>query len=38
MADEVARVIDLVDKSGLKYRLNPLGTCIEGDLARLLEM
>lgn len=38
MADEIAKVIDLVDKSGLKYRVNPMGTCIEGDLERVLEL
>ncbi|MDB5294130.1 MAG: hypothetical protein JWO31_113 [Phycisphaerales bacterium] len=27
----VARVLDLIDRSGLPYRLGPLGTCIEGE-------
>jgi uncharacterized protein (TIGR00106 family) len=27
----VARCLDIVDKSGLPYRLGPLGTCIEGE-------
>jgi uncharacterized protein (TIGR00106 family) len=27
----VARCVDIVDRSGLPYRLGPLGTCIEGD-------
>ncbi len=27
----VARALDIVDKSGLPYRLGPLGTCIEGE-------
>jgi uncharacterized protein (TIGR00106 family) len=26
----VARSIDIVDKSGLPYKLGPMGTCIEG--------
>ena len=26
----VARVLDVVDRSGLPYRLNPMGTVIEG--------
>ncbi len=38
MADEVAKVIDVVDKSGLKYKVNAMGTCVEGDLARVLEL
>ncbi|MDH3892589.1 MAG: MTH1187 family thiamine-binding protein [candidate division Zixibacteria bacterium] len=28
---DVARVIDLVDKSGLPYKLSPMSTAIEGD-------
>ena len=27
----VARALDIVDRSGLPYRLGPLGTCIEGE-------
>ena len=27
----VARLLDIVDRSGLPYRLGPLGTCLEGD-------
>lgn len=27
----VARCVDIVDRSGLPYKLGPLGTCIEGD-------
>src|ERR1700710_472656 len=27
----VARVLDLIDRSGLPYKLGPLGTCVEGD-------
>ena len=27
----VARALDIVDKSGLAYRLGPLGTCVEGE-------
>jgi uncharacterized protein (TIGR00106 family) len=27
----VARCLDFVDKSGLPYKLGPLGTCIEGE-------
>lgn len=38
MADEVAKVIDMVDKSGLKYKVNPMGTCVEGDLGKVLDL
>ena len=27
----VARVVDLIDKSGLDYRVGPMGTCFEGE-------
>lgn len=27
----VARSLDIIDKSGLKYQLNPMGTVIEGE-------
>jgi uncharacterized protein (TIGR00106 family) len=27
----VARVIDLIDKSGLPYQLTPMGTIVEGE-------
>ena len=34
----VARVLDIVDKSGLPYRLGPLGTCVEGDYDAVMEL
>src|SRR5215471_20284726 len=27
----VAKALDVVDRSGLQYKLGPLGTCIEGE-------
>src|SRR3954468_1227150 len=27
----VAKVLDVIDRSGLPYQLGPLGTCIEGE-------
>lgn len=27
----VARALDIVDRSGLPYKLGPLGTCLEGE-------
>jgi len=30
VSEYVARCLDLVDRSGLPYRLNPMGTVIEG--------
>ena len=31
VGEYVARCLDIVDRSGLPYKLGPLGTCIEGD-------
>ena len=27
----VAQVFDIIDRSGVPYRLGPLGTCLEGE-------
>ena len=27
----VAKIMDVIDKSGVNYRLNPMGTVLEGD-------
>ncbi len=27
----VARAVEIIDQSGLEYRLGPMGTCIEGE-------
>ena len=32
----VARIIDIIDKSGLPYQLTPMGTIIEGDWAKVM--
>lgn len=32
----VARCLDIVDRSGLPYKLGPLGTCIEGEWAEVM--
>ena len=32
----VARCVDIIDRSGLPYKLGPLGTCIEGDYDAVL--
>ena len=34
----VARCLDLVDKSGLPYRLGPLGTCVEGEWEQVMDV
>jgi len=30
-SEYVANSLDIIDKSGLEYRLNPMGTVIEGE-------
>ncbi len=32
----VARALDIIDRSGLPYKLGPLGTCIEGEWADVM--
>jgi uncharacterized protein (TIGR00106 family) len=32
----VAKAVDIVDRSGLPYKLGPLGTCIEGEWAEVM--
>lgn len=34
----VARCLDLIDKSGLEYRMHAMGTVVEGPLAELLAL
>ncbi len=31
VGDYVARSLDIIDKSGVPYRLNPMGTVLEGE-------
>lgn len=31
ISEDVAKVIDVIDKSGLSYKLTPMATCIEGE-------
>jgi uncharacterized protein (TIGR00106 family) len=32
----VARALDVIDRSGLPYKLGPLGTCIEGEWGQVM--
>ena len=32
----VARILDIIDKSGLPYQLTPMGTIIEGEWAEVM--
>jgi uncharacterized protein (TIGR00106 family) len=37
-SDDVARVIDIIDKSGLPYKLTAMATVIEGEWDRVMEV
>jgi uncharacterized protein (TIGR00106 family) len=37
-SEYVARILNLVDESGLDYRLNPMGTVVEGEWEDLLAL
>lgn len=34
----VARILDIVDRSGLPYKLGPLGTCVEGEYPEVMAL
>jgi len=38
VGEYVARAVNIVDRSGLPYRLNPMGTVIEGSLNEILAL
>ena len=38
VGDYVARSLDIVDKSGLDYRLNPMGTVLEGEWDEVMDV
>lgn len=38
IGEYVARAVDLVDHSGLPYRLNPMGTVVEGSFDEVIAL
>ena len=38
LSEDVARVLDLVDKSGLPYKLTPMGTIVEGEWDEVMDL
>jgi uncharacterized protein (TIGR00106 family) len=38
VSNYVARALDVIDKSGLAYKVGPLGTCIEGDYDEVMQV
>ncbi|MGM0424508.1 MAG: MTH1187 family thiamine-binding protein [Thermodesulfobacteriota bacterium] len=33
----VARVLEVIKRSGLEYQLGPMGTCLQGDFAEVMQ-
>ncbi len=38
LSDYVSKVLDLVDQSGLEYKLTPMGTIVEGDWDEVMNL
>ena len=38
LANYVARVVKIIDESGLDYKLNAMGTVVEGDSDRIFDL
>lgn len=36
MGDDIAKVIEILESSGLDYRLGPMSTTVEGDLEQVM--
>ena len=38
VGDYVSRSLDIIDKSGIDYRLNPMGTVLEGEWDEVMDV
>jgi len=38
IGDYLAEVLKIVDESGLPYKVNPMGTCIEGEWTEIMRL
>lgn len=38
LSEFVARSLDIIDRSGLPYRLGPMGTCLEGEWDEVMDV
>lgn len=38
LGDQIAKVVDIIDKSGLPYKANPMGTVIEGEWNAVMDI
>lgn len=34
----VAEILDIIDRSGLEYKLNPMGTVVEGEYDEVMDL
>lgn len=34
----VARAVDIIKQSGIQFSVNPMGTCIEGDVEQVMNL
>ncbi|MFO7653025.1 MAG: MTH1187 family thiamine-binding protein [Candidatus Krumholzibacteriia bacterium] len=38
VSDYVKRSLEIIDDSGLPYKLGPMGTCVEGEIGEVLDL
>ena len=38
LSKDVAQVLKIVDKSGLRYKINPMGTVVEGNWDEIMQL
>ena len=38
LSGAIAEVLDVVDRSGIRYKFTPTGTCLEGDWDEVMEV
>ena len=38
IGDYVAKVLKIIDESAMPYKLNPMGTVVEGDIEKIFEL
>jgi uncharacterized protein (TIGR00106 family) len=38
LSSDLGRVLKIIDESGIRYRLTPSGTCIEGEWDEVMEL
>jgi len=38
VTQDVAKIMDVIDKSGIRYKLGPMGTCLEGEWDEIMDV